>query len=196
VLGGLVDGYDGGLSVNGIPMRDLDRVGLRDAVGQYLSATDLFDGTVEENISVGRPHVTPHDVLRALERVGLGRWIQEQPLGLRTPIANGGRSLATHVVSRMLMAQAIVGNPRLVIVDDYYQNVEPDCRQALVQCLADRSRDWTLLLVSHDPSFLAACDRVLVLENGRISREGPFDRLVEESAFVQRLVRRAGALSA
>ncbi|HZF67409.1 MAG TPA: ATP-binding cassette domain-containing protein [Gemmatirosa sp.] len=196
VLGGLVDGYDGALSINGVPMRDLDRVGLRDAIGQYLSATDLFDGTVEENITVGRPHITPYDVLRALGLVGLGRWIQEQPLGLRTPVTNGGRALATHVISRMLMAQAIVGDPRLVIVDDYYQNVEPDCRQALVQCLTDRAHPWTLLLVSHDPSFLAACDRVLVLENGRISREGPFERLVEESAFVQRLVRRAGALRA
>lgn len=196
ILGGLLDGYEGAVAVNGIPLRDLDRVGLRDSVGQYLSATDLFDGTVEENVNVGRPHLGPHDALRALERVGLGRWIQEQPLGLRSPISNGGRNLPTHVVSRLLMAQATVGAPRLVIVDDYYQNVEPDCRQALVRCLTDGAHPWTLLLVSHDPAFLAACDRVLVLENGRITREGPFDRLVEESSFVQRLVRRAGALSA
>jgi ABC-type bacteriocin/lantibiotic exporter with double-glycine peptidase domain len=190
LLGGLLDGYEGAVAVNGMPLRDLDRVAYRAAVGQLLSPDDLFDGTVEENITVGRAHISPTDVLRALDRVGLGDWVQQQPSGLRTPISNGGRALPTHVVSRLLMAQAVVGRPRLVVVDDYYQNIEPDSRQHLVQCLMDRSEPWTLLLVSHDPQFLAACDRVLVLEDGRIVRDGPFDRLVSESPFLQSLVRR------
>jgi ABC-type multidrug transport system fused ATPase/permease subunit len=196
VLGGLLDGFEGAIAVNGIPMRDLDRSVLRDSIGQFLSPTDLFDGTVEENITVGRPHVTPHMVLDALRSVGLEEWIQGEPGGLRTPIVNGGRALPTHVVSRLLMAQAIVGHPRMVVVDDYYQNVEPDCRLQLAQSLTDRERRWTLLLVSHDPAFLAACDRVLVLEGGRIVRDAPFQELLEENAFVQRLVQRAGAFSA
>ena len=190
LLSGLLDGYEGAVAVNGMPLRDLDRMAYRAAVGQLLSPDDLFDGTVEENITVGRAHISPADVLRSLERVGLGDWVQQQPSGLRTPISNGGRALPTHVVSRLLMAQAVVGRPRLVVVDDYYQNIEPDSRQHLVQCLMDRSEPWTLLLVSHDPQFLAACDRVLVLEDGRIVRDGPFDRLVSDSPFLQSLVRR------
>jgi ABC-type bacteriocin/lantibiotic exporter with double-glycine peptidase domain len=190
LFGGLLDGYEGAVAVNGMPLRDLDRVAYRAAVGQLLSPDDLFDGTVEENITVGRAHISPTDVLRALERVGLGDWVRQQLSGLRTPISNGGRALPTHVVSRLLMAQAVVGRPRLVVVDDYYQNIEPDSRQHLVQCLMAEGEPWTLLLVSHDPQFLAACDRVLVLEEGRIVRDGPFDRLVSDSPFLQSLVRR------
>lgn len=188
VLSGLVDTYDGGVSVDGVPLRDLDRSAYRGSVGQLLSATDLFDGTIEENVAVGRPGVGPHDVLAALREVGLAAWLREQPLGLRTPVSNGGRSLPSQVVARLLVAQGIVGHPRLVLVDDYYQNVEPDCRQELVHCLTDRAKPWTLAIVSHDPAFLAACDRVLVLADGRVAREGPFDRLADESAFVRRLV--------
>jgi ABC-type bacteriocin/lantibiotic exporter with double-glycine peptidase domain len=195
LFGGLLDRYEGAVAVNGMPLRDLDRMAYRAAVGQLLSPDDLFDGTVEENITVGRAHVSPADVLRALERVGLGDWVQQQPSGLRTPISNGGRALPTHVVSRLLMAQAVVGRPRLVVVDDYYQNIEPESREHLVQCLMDRGEPWTLLLVSHDPQFLAACDRVLVLEGGRIVRDGPFDRLVPDSPFLQRLVRRGEPLA-
>jgi ABC-type multidrug transport system fused ATPase/permease subunit len=194
LFAGLLDDYEGSVAVNGVPLRDLDQVMLRDAVGQLLSPTDLFDGTVEENISVGRAHVTSHEVLRALDRVGLTDWVQALPQGLRTPILNDGRALPTHVVARLLVAQAVAGRPRLVVVDDYYQNVEPEGRQQLVQCLTDRSEPWTLLLVSHDPHFLAACDRVLVLEAGRVLREGPFDQLVNESTLLQRLVRRGGAV--
>jgi ABC-type bacteriocin/lantibiotic exporter with double-glycine peptidase domain len=194
VLGGLVDGFDGSVSVDGIPMRDLDRVAYRDAVGQLLSPTDLFDGSVEENVNVGRPHLTPHDALKALQRVGLEEWINAQPLGLRTAIHNGGRGLPTHVVSRLLVAQAIVGRPRLLVVDDYYQNVEPDCREDIVGCLTDRAQPWTLLLVSHDPAYLAACDRVIVLDGGTVAREGTFAELAEQNAFIQRLLQRSGAL--
>lgn len=190
LFGGLLDGYEGAVAVNGVPLRDLDRVAYRAAVGQLLSPDDLFDGTVEENIAVGRAHVTPQDVLRALERAGLGDWVRAQPFGLRTPIANRGRALPTHVVSRLLVAQATVGRPRLVVADDYYQNIEPDSRQHLVGCLTDRREPWTLLLVSHDPQFLAACDRVLVLEAGRVVRDGPFERVAAESPFLQRLVSR------
>jgi ABC-type multidrug transport system fused ATPase/permease subunit len=159
-------------------------------VGQLLSPTDLFDGTIEENVSVGRPDVSTTDVLHALERVGLSEWLQSQPLGLRTPVRNGGRELPTHVVSRLLVAQAVAGRPRLVVVDDYYQNVEPDCRQHLVECLTDRDEPWTLLLVSHDASYLAACDRVLVLDGGVITREGRFEELVNDTPILQRLLRR------
>ncbi len=152
-----------------MPLRELDRAEYRGAVGQLLSPTDLFDGTVEENVSVGRPDVCAHDVLRAAERVGLSEWLQAQPRGLRTVVRNGGRELPTHVVRRLLVAQAVAGRPRLVLVDDYYQNVEPDCRQHLVECMTDPRAPWTLLLVSHDPAYLAACDRVLVLDGGRWS---------------------------
>lgn len=189
LFGGLLDRYEGAVAVNGMPLRDLDRVAYRAAVGQLLSPDDLFDGTVEENIAVGRAGISPADVLRALDRVGLSDWVRQQPSGLRTPISNGGRALPAHVVSRLLMAQAVVGRPRLVVVDDYYQNVEPDSREHLVRCLMDRNEPWTLLLVSHDPQFLAACDRVLVLDEGRVLRDGPFERLVADDAFLQRLVR-------
>lgn len=191
LFGGLLEGYEGAVAVNGVPMRELDRSTFRDAVGQLLSPTDLFDGTVEENVTVGRPNVTAHEVLRALERVGLSDWLRSQPLGLHTAVRNGGRELPTHVISRLLVAQAVVGRPRLLVVDDYYQNVEPDCRQQLVDCVTDPRASWTLLLVSHDPSYLATCDRVLVLEDGMITRQGPFDQLVGDTPLLQRLVRRA-----
>ena len=194
LLGGLVSSYEGAISYDGIALRDLDRMSLRDTIGQMLSPSDLFDGTIEENVTVGRTHVTTRDVLWALEEVGLSEWVQGLPQGLRTTIHLGGRELPTHVSNRLLVAQGIAGRPRLVVFDDYFQNVEPDYRERLIDCLASRQHGWTLLLVSHDPAVLAACDRVLVLEGGRVVREGPFDELVQRDTLLQRLVQRGAAL--
>jgi ABC-type bacteriocin/lantibiotic exporter with double-glycine peptidase domain len=177
LLGGLVDDYDGTVRYDGITLRDLDRPALRARVGQMLSWTDLFDGTIEENISVGRAHITPIDVRAALDALQLTDEIQHLPQGIQTELTNGGRSLPSHLSSKLLIAQGIVGNPRLVVLDDFFQNLDAASRTLIIRLLTDRQHPWTVLAVSHDPQLLSAFDRVLVVDNGRVVRDGPFDEV-------------------
>jgi ABC-type bacteriocin/lantibiotic exporter with double-glycine peptidase domain len=177
LLGGLVDDYDGTIRFDGITLRDLDRPALRARVGQMLSWTDLFDGTVEENISIGRAHITPLDVREALDDLQLTDEIQHLPQGIQTELANGGRTLQAHLANKLLVAQGIVGRPRLVVLDDFFQNLDAGSRSLIIRLLTDRSRPWTVLAVSHDPQLLSAFDRVIVVHEGRVLREGPFAQL-------------------
>ena len=172
VATGLLDDYRGTITYDGITLRDLDRSALRGVVGQYLSQSDLFDGTIEDNVTVGRPGIGTDRVLRALERVDLARWVQDQPLGLRTAIRNGGRGLPTSVATRLLLAQAIAGEPRLLVLDDFFSTLDPGLRGRVQALLADRTLVGTVLLVTHDPALLSACDRVLVMREGRIAATG------------------------
>ncbi len=174
LLGGLMDDYDGTIRFDGITLRDLDRPALRSRVGQMLSWTDLFDGSIEENISVGRVHITPGDVRDALEALDLTNEIQQLPQGIQTELTNGGRSLPAHLLNRLLIAQGIAGNPRLVILDDFFQNLTAGMRALIIDLLVDRARPWTVLAVSHDPQLLAAFDRVLVMQDGQVVRDAPF----------------------
>lgn len=169
---GVLEDFEGTITYDGVTLRDLDRAGLRSVVGQYLSQTDLFDGTLEDNVSVGRPHVTTEAVMRALDRVNLSRWVQDQPLGLRTAVRNGGRGLSTSVATRLLLAQAIAGEPRLLVLDDFFSSADPSLRAHLKALLTDRSLPWTVLLVTHDPMLLEACDRVVVMKDGRVAGMG------------------------
>jgi ABC-type bacteriocin/lantibiotic exporter with double-glycine peptidase domain len=177
LLGGLMDDYDGTIRYDGITLRDLDRPALRARIGQMLSWTDLFDGTIEENVSVGRTHITPRDVREALDALALSDDIQQLPQGIQTELTNGGRTLGAHLVSKLLVAQGIVGNPRLIVLDDFFQNLDAASRALIIRLLTDRTRPWTVIAVSHDPQLLAAFDRVLLLDRGRIVREGSFAAL-------------------
>ena len=176
-LGGLLDDYDGTIRLDGVTLRDLDRPALRARVGQMLSWTDLFDGTIEENIHVGRGHLRPADVQQVLDDLDLTGAVQQLPQGLQTEITNGGRSLPTHLANKLLVAQGIVGAPRLVVLDDFFQNLDAGSRALILAVLTDRARPWTVLAVSNDPLLLEAFDRVLVLENGRLVADGPFAAL-------------------
>ncbi|WP_373060670.1 peptidase domain-containing ABC transporter [Gemmatimonas sp.] len=181
LLGGLIDDYDGTIRFDGITLRDLDRPALRARIGQMLSWTDLFDGTVEENVSVGRTHIAPRDVAEALDDLALTDEIQQLPQGVQTELTNGGRTLPAHLASKLLVAQGIVGRPRLIVLDDFFQNLDAASRTLIIKLLTDRSRPWTVIAVSHDPLLLAAFDRVLLMDQGRIVREGPFSVLREDA---------------
>jgi len=177
LLSGLIDDYDGTIRFDGVTLRDLDRPALRARIGQMLSWGDLFDGTVEENVSVGRAHITPLDVREALDDLQLTDEIQHLPQGIQTELRNGARNLPAHLANKLLVAQGIVGRPRLVVFDDFFQNLDAPSRGLIVRLLTDRGRPWTVVTVSHDPQLLAAFDRVLVVHEGRVVRDGTFAQL-------------------
>lgn len=179
VLAGLYHDFSGGLAYDGLPARSLDLPALRSAIGQLLSATDLFDGTVAENIRVGRATLTDADLAAAIASVGASQWLASLPNGLESPIQSGGRGLASHLVARLLLAQAIAGTPRLLVMDDFFQNLEAQTRDSFVELLMDPDRPWTVLAVSHDPAFLAAADRVVVMREGTIVADGPLAKVSE-----------------
>ncbi len=177
LLGGLIEDYDGTIRFDGITLRDLDRPALRARIGQMLSWSDLFDGSIEENITVGRAHVTPLDVQHTLDELDLTDEVQRLPQGVRSEITNSGRNLPAHLANKLLIAQGIVGNPRLVVLDDFFQNLDGASRAHIIRLLTDRARPWTVLAVSHDPQLLGAFDRVVVMEQGTVIAEGRFDAL-------------------
>ncbi len=166
VLAGMRSGYSGTVQLDGITLHDLEPAALRDRIGLVLGSAELFEGTVEDNITLGRTGLGPADVLAALDRVGARDAVQAMPEGSRTVLRNGARGLASTLRVRLLVARAIVGAPRLVLVDECLALVEPGPRRALVAALTDRAAPWTLLAVTHTREMLEACDRVLVLQEG------------------------------
>jgi ABC-type bacteriocin/lantibiotic exporter with double-glycine peptidase domain len=177
VIGALHDGYDGTLTYDGITLRSMNRAALREQIGQVLSTTDLFDGTIEDNVSVGRRFVDRAAVLQALKDVDVDAFVQSLPLGIQTTITNGGSNLSAAVASKLLVAQGIVGEPRLLLLDDFFQNLDDDYRSRLIRLLTDHATPYTVIAVSHDAEFLAACDEIIVMEDGHIKTRGTYAEL-------------------
>jgi ABC-type bacteriocin/lantibiotic exporter with double-glycine peptidase domain len=187
LMSGLLGDYEGTVLVDGQPLRTLDRTVLREQIGQYLTASDLFDGTIAENIAVGRFGIDTAAVRRAIADVGLTREVEDMPDGLDTVISHGGRRLTHDTSIKLLFAQAIAGSPRLLVVDDLFQNLQGDDRQRLVELITDRARPWTAIVVSHDPLLLATMDRVIVLQEGTIRAEAPLAELMSDP-YVRHLI--------
>ncbi|MDX2194464.1 MAG: ATP-binding cassette domain-containing protein [Gemmatimonadales bacterium] len=183
LLGGMLPGYHGAIVYNGVSLRDLDPLSFRQQVGGTLAAPELFEGTIEENISLGRTGIRTEDVLLAIERVGLAEQVQLLPEGIDTRITNGGRLLPMTMVRKIALARAIAGRPKLLIIDDLFEHLEPGYRREVIRLLSDRDCDWTVLAATHDPMYLSACDWIFWLEGGRVAREGTYAELMEDATF-------------
>ena len=174
VVAGVYGGYDGTLTYDGVTRGDLDPTSLRASIGQVLPGETLFEGTVEENVSLGREGIDAMAVISVLRLVGADEFIQSLPHGLRTTVPPGGRTLPATIALRILLARAIVARPRLLVLDEAFSTLSPDDRAALTAMLTDAGVPWTLVAVSHDDDFLAACDRVLILRDGSVAAFGPW----------------------
>lgn len=187
VVGGLFEDYRGAITYDEVSLRELDRVRAREQVAHCGSATALFEGTLEENIALGRSWVRTEDVLDAVATVGLLEWVQEQSEGLQSTVLSGGRGLPSQVARKLELARCLAGRPRLLLLDDVFDVLDPPSKRDLMSRLMRRDAPWTLLTVSHDAQVLGACDRVIVLRDGVVAAAGTFAALRASDEYFREL---------
>lgn len=184
VLSGLLDSYEGAIILNKISMRDVNLSSLRDNLAKSVSQEHIFNGNILDNISMGKSRVSYSDVMWALESVGLGKMVQELPDGLMTEMVASGSTFSASTATKMIIARCIAEKPQLLILNDIMHDLEKADRMKIIQFLISHENPWTLLMVSNDPLVLAACDRVMFMEDGKVIDTGTYNQLLKNDRFV------------
>ena len=179
IIAGLHPGFEGIVTINNYSIRDLDLAHLRDKIAKNISPEDIFDGTIYENVTVGKPMESVQDAIEALERVGLTDYINALPEGISTHLLSGGKGLPSSTVQKLILARCLAKKPALLILNDFFSGLKKTTKVELVQAVIADHHPWTLLAVSNDPLVMATCDRVIVLNEGVIAAQGSFDELLK-----------------
>jgi ABC-type bacteriocin/lantibiotic exporter with double-glycine peptidase domain len=180
IISGIYTGFEGIVTINNYSVRDLDLTHLRDKIGKNISQEDIFDGTILDNITVGKPMESVQDAIDALEQVGLSDEVNRLPEGLNTHLVSGGKGLSNSFVHKLILARCLAKKPSLIILNDFFNGLKRTAKLDLIQCLINKNNRWTLVAVSNDPLIMAACDRVVVLNEGSVEANGKFDELLKE----------------
>lgn len=180
IIAGLYTNFEGVVTINNYSIRDLDVTHLRDKIGKNISQEDIFDGTILENITVGKPMESVQDAIDALQLVGLAEDVNRLPEGLNTHMTSGGKNWSNTNIHKLILARCLAKNPDLLILNDFFNGLKRQAKIDLINCLVDKKNHWTLLAVSNDPLIMEACDRVIVLKNGTIEAEGKFNDLMRD----------------
>jgi len=171
ILGGGLAPTQGHVVMDGHPLGGLNLEHVRSLIGDSLSDEDVFTGTVLENIVVGRTGISENDIQEVCFATGLLDQVRDLPKGLLTPLDPQGARLPKSLVMRIVLARAIIGNPRMVLIEDAMRDWDVSERERLIGWVCHPDRPWTLLIVSNDPWVSSRCARTITLRNGRLESQ-------------------------
>lgn len=154
----------GHVELDGIDLREIRPDSLRDHLAVARSI-EIFRGSIGENVHLSRPAISNLDVRESLEAVGLLDEILKLPAGLNTKLQTNGAPLTTSQAYRLMVSRAIVGRPRLLLIDGTLDALPDRTLEAVLSHLTRPHTPWTLLIVTNRREVLAACRRVVTLGN-------------------------------
>lgn len=180
IIAGIHNDYEGIVTINNYSLRDLDIRHLRDRIAKNISPEDIFDGTILENITLGSPTRTVEDAVSAIRNVQLEDEINRLPEGLNTHLVSGGKGYSSSFIHKLILARCLAKRPSLVILNDFFSGLKRQEKITLLQSVINAEARWTLLAVSNDPVIMTSCDRVVILNQGKITDEGRFEDLLRK----------------
>jgi len=165
VLAGLEAPTNGLIRYNGVDLRHIDMSAINRCRGFMIdSQLTLFEGTIEDNIVLGRSYIPYSDVRWALRFAELEEDVDSLPQGLKTHIRAPGKILAPTHIMRILLARAVLARPQIMIFDGTLHNLQPVLRETLLRRLCSKDEPWSVIFVSNDPNLTPHVDRRLILE--------------------------------
>lgn len=157
----------GQITINGIPIQEISLNELRQRIALLEQETFLTSGTLGENIALGKSDATREEIREAARQAGLADFIETLPQGYHTPMGEMGARLSGGERQRVGIARVLLLNPDVIVMDEPTSSLDVLHEKELLQTLEEACRDKLLLLVSHRPSTLTGCGRIVRLEQGR-----------------------------
>ena len=171
--------------------KDLNRIdprSLRKKMGVVTQNGQLFQGDIFSNIVISAPQLTLNEAWEAAEVAGIADDIREMPMGMQTLISEGQGGISGGQKQRLMIARAIAPKPKILIFDEATSALDNKTQKQVSEALDGLK--CTRIVVAHRLSTIRNCDRILVLDEGRIIEDGTYDQLIEQGGFFADLVER------
>jgi ABC-type bacteriocin/lantibiotic exporter with double-glycine peptidase domain len=169
ILSGLITPSSGSMYINNVSVKGVWTNKYRAHLGQVLPAQLPFEGTILENITFGSKNISQERLHSVLKNIGLDTFIKEQPNGINTLLHPEGQQIPFTVSKRIVLARAIILNPKLLLLKDPLENFEPEEATRIIQYLTAKERPWALVVSSRNPQWNKNCNQTIKISEGKIT---------------------------
>jgi ATP-binding cassette subfamily B protein len=173
LLARFYDPTEGTVSIDGIPLPDLDQHSLRRAVAMVTQESFIFSGTLADNIAFGSPDATEADVVAAARAVGVDTFVETLGEGYESDVGKAGSRLSAGQRQLVALARALLADPAALILDEASSSLDAPMERLVQSALKTVLARRTSVIIAHRLSTVEIADRVLVIDGGRIVEDGP-----------------------
>ncbi|MBC8285566.1 MAG: ABC transporter ATP-binding protein [Nitrospinae bacterium] len=183
------DPDSGEISISGKNIRDLPLTEIRDCIGYVSQEPFLFSTSIRNNIALGRENVTETELEKIVRLSGLTSDLSQFPEHIETQIGEKGVTLSGGQKQRIALARALLKNPKILILDDSFSNLDSEMEEKLLQNLKEHFKYTTKIIISHRLSAIIGADNIVVMKNGMILEQGNHSQLVQLGGVYANLFR-------
>jgi ATP-binding cassette subfamily C protein LapB len=168
-LSGMFDPVAGLVTLENVEMRQIDPADVRRDVSLLSQKARLFHGTLRDNLTLGAPHASDEEILRALVMAGADDFVRHLPSGLEHVVLEGGLGLSGGQVQTLLLARLLVRRPSVTLLDEPTASMDEATERKFITEFGAWSRNRTVVIATHRLRVLDLVDRIIVLEGGRVA---------------------------
>ena len=179
----------GSIKVRGRDIRDISLGSLMDNISMVFQRVYLFQDTVANNISIGRPDATREEIIEAAKKARCYDFIMNLPEGFDTVIGEGGASLSGGEQQRISIARCILKDSPIVILDEATSSIDADNERAIQEAISELCKDKTLLVIAHRLKTIKDADQIMVISDGEIRERGTHEELLSIGGQYSRMVK-------
>ncbi len=178
----------GAVYYDGKDITRLDHGSLRRNIGTVMQSGGLFQGDIYSNIVISAPHLTLDEAWEAAEIAGIADDIRAMPMGMQTLISEGHGGISGGQKQRLMIARAVAPKPKILMFDEATSALDNKTQKQVSEALDKMG--CTRIVIAHRLSTIRHCDRILVLDDGKIIEEGSYEQLISRNGFFAELVKR------